>query len=111
MTISKLIEMLKNVTFIERKTISILKKGQQFLMLFRIRPPFFQIILKKIHLSMDYGLILTWGVKLKSHDFACDAIFVYKDSRLNESLMENLPVNIFEQILFNWKAFWQPLTE
>lgn len=41
---------------------------------------------------MDYGLILTWGVKLNSHDFACDAIFVYKDTRLKENLMENLPV-------------------
>lgn len=41
---------------------------------------------------MDYGLILTWSVTLNSSDFACDAIFVYKETTPNEILMENMPV-------------------
>lgn len=41
---------------------------------------------------MDYGLILTWSVTLNSADFTCDAIFVYKELKWNESLMENVPV-------------------
>lgn len=41
---------------------------------------------------MDYGLILTWSITLNSSDFACDAIFVYKETTSNEILMENMPV-------------------
>lgn len=52
----------------------------------------FQIILKNIHLSMDYGLILTWTIMLDSPDITCDAIFVYKEYKSSEILMENLPV-------------------
>lgn len=41
---------------------------------------------------MDYGLILTWSVTLDSQNFACDAIFVYKETKFDEILMENMPV-------------------
>lgn len=41
---------------------------------------------------MDYGLILTWNVMLDSSDFTCDAIFVYKESKFSENLLENQPV-------------------
>lgn len=43
---------------------------------------------------MDYGLILTWNVMLDNSDFSCDAIFVYKESKLGENLLENQPVRI-----------------
>lgn len=43
---------------------------------------------------MDYGLILTWNVMLDNSDFSCDAIFVYKESKLGENLLENQPVCI-----------------
>lgn len=49
-------------------------------------------MLKKIHLSMDYGLILTWSVNLASNEFSCDAVLVYKESNFNETLMDNSPV-------------------
>lgn len=61
-----------------------------------------QIILKNIHISMDYGLILTWNVMLDSQEFSCDAIFVYKESQSSEDLMENLPV-MFTSLLFHTK--------
>lgn len=51
-----------------------------------------QIMLKKIHLSMDYGLILTWSVSIS--EFTCDAVIVYKASNANESLLNNSPVSL-----------------
>ena len=56
-------------------------------------PPQFQITLKNIHLSVDYGLILTWSVNLKSHEFSCDAVFVYKEMNINEVLLDSSPVS------------------
>lgn len=53
-----------------------------------------QIILKKIHLSMDYGLILTWSVSLRNHEFSCDAIIVYKESNSNETLVDSPTVSM-----------------
>lgn len=53
-----------------------------------------QIILKNIHLSMDYGLILTWSVSLRNHEFSCDAIVVYNENNLNETLVDSSTVSI-----------------
>lgn len=49
-------------------------------------------MLKKIHLSMDYGLILTWSVSIS--EFTCDAVIVYKASNANETLLNNSPVSL-----------------
>lgn len=55
----------------------------------------FQIILKDIHLSPDYGLILTWSVNLNSRNFGCDAVFVYHESDLEATLMSNAPIKVY----------------
>lgn len=54
-----------------------------------------QITLKQLHLSTDYGLILTWGINLKNDEFTCDAVFVYKEANRHEILLDNSPVIIF----------------
>lgn len=53
-----------------------------------------QITLKNIHWSADYGLILTWSVNLNGRDFACDAVFIYHESELGATLVENAPIKV-----------------
>lgn len=55
-----------------------------------------QISLKTIHLSADYGLILTWSVDLNSRDFACDAVFIYHESNSEVTLVDNAPIKVIE---------------
>lgn len=50
-----------------------------------------QIMLKNIHLSLDYGLILTWSVSIS--EFSCDAVVVYRVADANETLLNNWPVS------------------
>lgn len=50
------------------------------------------ITLKRLHLSADYGMILTWSVRMRSDEFTCDAVFVYKEMNANEILLDNSPV-------------------
>lgn len=52
---------------------------------------------------MDYGLILTWSVSLRNHEFACDAIIVYKESNMNESLIDSPTVSMILFIKVNLK--------
>lgn len=64
------------------------------------------IMLKRLHLSTDYGMILTWSVNMRSDDFTCDAVFVYKETNINEILLDNSPVGsetlIFYTVLTNF---------
>lgn len=52
------------------------------------------IQLKRLHLSADYGMILTWSVHMRSDEFTCDAVFVYKEMNANEILLDNSPVSV-----------------
>lgn len=54
---------------------------------------FLQISLKNVHLSEDYGIILTWSVNLRNDEFKCDAVFVYKETNVHEILLDNSPVS------------------
>ncbi|KAJ6632785.1 Leucine-rich repeats and immunoglobulin-like domains protein 3, partial [Pseudolycoriella hygida] len=49
------------------------------------------ISLKNVHLSEDYGIILTWSVNLRNDEFKCDAVFVYKETNVHEILLDNSP--------------------
>lgn len=51
------------------------------------------IQLRRLHLSADYGMILTWSVNMRSDEFTCDAVFVYKEIQANEILLDNSPVS------------------
>lgn len=51
------------------------------------------IVLKRLHLSSDYGMILTWSVNMQSDEFTCDAVFVYQEKNVDEILLDNSPVN------------------
>lgn len=53
------------------------------------------IVLKRLHLSTDYGMILTWSVNMKSDEFTCDAVFVYQETNVDEILLDNSPVCIY----------------
>lgn len=72
---------------------SITNNTFQFITMKLLNQNQFQIMLKEIHLSMDYGLILTWSVSI--NDFSCDAVVVYKVSNGIETLLNNLPVKLF----------------
>lgn len=61
------------------------------------------IVLKRLHLSSDYGMILTWSVNMQSDEFTCDAVFVYQETNADEILLDNSPV-IIRPIWF-WLVF------
>lgn len=52
-----------------------------------------KIALKNVHLSEDYGIILTWSVNLRNDEFKCDAVFVYRETNVHEILLDNSPVS------------------
>ncbi|KAM7345896.1 leucine-rich tendon-specific protein isoform 1-T7 [Cochliomyia hominivorax] len=52
-----------------------------------------EIVLKEIHFSSDYGLILSWVINRNKNDYMCDAIFVYKEENINEILIDNSPIH------------------
>lgn len=59
--------------------------------------------MKDIHLSPDYGVILTWAVNMSENQFTCDAVFVYHETEIDEMLMRNSPlkVNCYTMIVYN----------
>ncbi|KAH8280249.1 hypothetical protein KR018_000915, partial [Drosophila ironensis] len=58
-----------------------------------------EIILHELHYSADYGLILTWLLNLSKKDYMCDAIFVYKEERINEILIDNSPIHCESKVV------------
>ncbi|XP_070134020.1 uncharacterized protein Lrt isoform X2 [Drosophila bipectinata] len=58
-----------------------------------------EIILHELHYSADYGLILTWLLNLSKKDYMCDAIFVYKEQKINELLIDNSPIHCESKIV------------
>ncbi|XP_065367812.1 toll-like receptor 3 [Calliphora vicina] len=58
-----------------------------------------EIVLRELHFSTDYGLILTWIINLSKKDYMCDAIFVYKEENINEILIDNSPIHCESKII------------
>lgn len=65
----------------------------------------FQITLKNFHLSPDYGLILMWNVNMTDDEFACNSLFVYHETELDELLMRNSPIKVSPTIFELFSIF------
>lgn len=50
-----------------------------------------QVTLKKVDLTGDYTLYLNWKIDLDQ--YYCDALFIYRETRNSEILIDHLPVS------------------
>lgn len=64
-----------------------------------------EIVLKRLHLSPDYGIILTWSVNMQNDEFTCDAVFVYQESNADEILLDNSPVCVLHTYIYIFRMY------
>lgn len=58
---------------------------------------YFQVTLKKVDLTGDYSLYLNWKIDLDQ--YYCDALFIYRETKTSEVLMDHLPVRLNSKYL------------
>ena len=51
----------------------------------------FQVTLKKVDLTEDYSLYLNWKIDLDQ--YYCDALFIYRETKTSEILINHIPVS------------------
>lgn len=57
-----------------------------------------KVALKKVDLTGDYSLVLNWKIDLDQ--YYCDALFIYRETRTSEILIDHLPVSCDNLFLF-----------